>query len=206
MESPLLNLNLDIFRKRAGKNQDLNNCFWGLTLSHRLLKYFDNSTLIFISTEIYDFLAHVLNSWFVLWSVFPEFLWHFLMISHNVAIYTLLTHSSVLAWRIPGTGEPGGLPSLGSHRVGHDWSDLAAAAALPCCFSVTSSSFATPRTVACQALCPWNFLGKNIGVGCHFLLQGIFLIQGSNPGLLHWQADALTSEPPGKPSTIILYT
>ena len=39
------------------------------------------------------------------------------------------THSSVLAWRIPGTGEPGGLPSMGSHTVGHDWSDLAAAAA-----------------------------------------------------------------------------
>ena len=39
------------------------------------------------------------------------------------------THSSVLAWRIPGTGEPGGLPSMGSHRVGHDWSDLAAVAA-----------------------------------------------------------------------------
>ena len=39
------------------------------------------------------------------------------------------THSSVLAWRIPGTGEPGGLPSTGSHRVRHDWSDLAAAAA-----------------------------------------------------------------------------
>ena len=37
------------------------------------------------------------------------------------------THSSVFAWRIPGTGEPGGLPSMGSHRVGHDWSDLAAA-------------------------------------------------------------------------------
>ena len=41
----------------------------------------------------------------------------------------MATHSSVLAWRIPGTAEPGGLPSLGSHRVGHDWSDLAAAAA-----------------------------------------------------------------------------
>ena len=41
----------------------------------------------------------------------------------------MATHSSVLAWRIPGTGEPGGLLSLGSHRVGHDWSDLAAAAA-----------------------------------------------------------------------------
>ena len=37
----------------------------------------------------------------------------------------MATHSSVLAWRIPGTGEPGGLPSMGSHRVGHDWSDLA---------------------------------------------------------------------------------
>ena len=41
----------------------------------------------------------------------------------------MATHSSVLSWRIPGTGEPGGLPSMGSHRVGHDWSDLAAAAA-----------------------------------------------------------------------------
>ena len=41
----------------------------------------------------------------------------------------MATHSSVLAWRIPGTGEPGGLPSMGPHRVGHDRSDLAAAAA-----------------------------------------------------------------------------
>ena len=41
----------------------------------------------------------------------------------------MATHSSVLAWRIPGTGEPGGLPSIGLHRVGHDLSDLAAAAA-----------------------------------------------------------------------------
>ena len=41
----------------------------------------------------------------------------------------MATHSSVLAWRIPGTGEPGGLPSMGSQRFGHDWSDLVAAAA-----------------------------------------------------------------------------
>ena len=41
----------------------------------------------------------------------------------------MATYSSVLALRIPGTGEPGGRPSMGSHRVGHDWSDLAAAAA-----------------------------------------------------------------------------
>ena len=38
----------------------------------------------------------------------------------------MASHSCVLACRIPGTGEPGGLPSMGSHRVGHDWSDLAA--------------------------------------------------------------------------------
>jgi len=41
----------------------------------------------------------------------------------------MATHSSVLAWRIPWTEEPGGLPSMGLHRVGHDWSDLAAVAA-----------------------------------------------------------------------------
>ena len=42
----------------------------------------------------------------------------------------MATQSSVLAWRIPGTGEPGGLPSLGSQRVRHDWGDLAAATEL----------------------------------------------------------------------------
>ena len=42
----------------------------------------------------------------------------------------MATHSSILTWRIPGTEEPGGLPSMGSHRVGHNWSDLAAAAAV----------------------------------------------------------------------------
>ena len=44
----------------------------------------------------------------------------------------MATHSSVFAWRIPGTREPGGLPSMGSHRVRHDWRDLAAAAAALC--------------------------------------------------------------------------
>ena len=39
-------------------------------------------------------------------------------------------HSNILDWKIPGTEEPGGLPSMGSHRVGPDWSDLAAAAAV----------------------------------------------------------------------------
>ena len=65
------------------------------------------------------------TSYFVL-----QFLWLFTLFfflhlrAHEKEI---ATHSSVLAWRIPGMGEPGGLLSLGSHRVGHDWSDLAAA-------------------------------------------------------------------------------
>ena len=45
------------------------------------------------------------------------------------------------------------------------------------------SDFVTPWTVVCQALCPWDYPGKNTGVGCHFLLQGIFPTQGLNPHL-----------------------
>ena len=52
------------------------------------------------------------------------FTFHFHALEKEMA-----THSSVLAWRIPGTGESGGLPSVGSHRVRHDWSDLAAVVA-----------------------------------------------------------------------------
>ena len=44
---------------------------------------------------------------------------------------------------------------------------------------------------------PWDFPGKNAGVGCHFLLQGIFPTQRWKPGLLHWQADSFTPESPG---------
>ena len=57
----------------------------------------------------------------------------------------MTTHSSSLAWRIPGMGEPGGLPSMGSHRVGHDWSDLAAAAA-------TDQKFLTGISVVLQSV------------------------------------------------------
>ena len=53
------------------------------------------------------------------------FTFHFHALEKDMA-----THSSVLAWRNPGTEEPGGLPSMGSRRVGHDWSDLAVAAVL----------------------------------------------------------------------------
>ena len=55
------------------------------------------------------------------------FTFHFHALEKEMA-----THSSVLAWRIPGTAEPGGLPSMGSHRVRHDWSDLAVAVHIWC--------------------------------------------------------------------------
>ena len=89
------------------------------------------------------------------------------------------THSSVLAWRIPGTGEPGGLSSMGSHRVGHDWSDLAA---------VTAA-------------------GQEYWSGCHALLQGIFLTQMWNLlCLLHWQLGSLPIVPLGKPKDVACAT
>ena len=158
----------------------------------------------------------------------------------------MATHSSVLAWRIPGTGEPGGLPSMGSHRVGRDWSDLAEAASITECFHAKSlqlcltlcdpmdcslpgssvhgitqvrilewvamfssrwPSWSRDQThiscwgevvllclvaQSCPTLCNptdcsppgssvhGDSLGKNTGVGCHVLLQGIFLTPGSN--------------------------
>ena len=62
----------------------------------------------------------------------------------------MATHSSVLAWRIPGTGKPGGLPSMGSHRVGHDGSDLAVAAAVDI-GNLISGSSALPSVITSQA-------------------------------------------------------
>ena len=63
---------------------------------------------------------------------------------------------------------------------------------------------ATPWAVARQApVSMGNSRGKNTGVGCHVLLQGIFQIQGLNPGLPHCRRILLQSEPPGKPLAIL---
>ena len=62
-----------------------------------------------------------------------------------------ITHSSVLAWRIPGTGEPGGLPSMGLHRVRYDWSDLAAAA--------VAAASAPVLPLCIQGWFPWRLIG-----------------------------------------------
>ena len=62
-------------------------------------------------------------------------------------------------------------------------------------------SFQPHGLYSTRLLCPWDFPGKNTGMGCHFLLQGIFLTQGKNLHLLcllHWQADCLPLAPPGK--------
>ena len=59
--------------------------------------------------------------------------------------------------------------------------------------------FVAPRTVAHQACRPWDFLGKNSGGGCYFLIQGIFPTQVSNLCLLHWQASSLPLSYQGSP-------
>ena len=74
---------------------------------------------------------------------------------------------------------------------------------LPCVHTLNHVQFfATPWTVAHQAPLSVGFKDKHTGAGCHFLFQGIFLTQDSNPCLLcllHWQADCLPIVPPGKP-------
>ena len=71
----------------------------------------------------------------------------------------MATHSSVLAWRIPGKGEPGGLPSLRSRRVGHDWGDFS-----------SSITLSTDRQIAS------NSSPNNLPNSCFYASSGIFLI------------------------------
>ena len=86
----------------------------------------------------------------------------------------MATHSSVLAWRISGAGEPGGLPSMGSHRVRHDWSDLAAAAASPIPFPVPfllhslltlSFTWSIPKNQTFFCLCVFIYDFPSVPVG-----------------------------------------
>ena len=94
----------------------------------------------------------------------------------------MATHSSVLAWRIPGTAEPGGLPSLGSHRVGHDWSDLAAAAA---------AAAAWKRRIA-NNLRTYSFLFLTVKTGTKVIIRDI-----ARHGRAHREAVVFMSKKPG---------
>ena len=110
------------------------------------------------------------------------FTFHFHALEKEMA-----TYSSVLAWRIPGMAGPGGLPSMGSHRVGHDWRNLAVASSYKYIESIVHES----HSVMSNSLwphrlhSPWNSPGQNTGVGSCSLLQRIFPTQGSNPGVLY---------------------
>ena len=149
---------------------------WGLTLSLWVSKTCAFSItwpvfwgpFSFSLLSIYSFIVFPLEFIFILLFIFIfrfslvicftytsnfTFTFHFHALEKEMA-----THSSVLAWRIPGTGEPGGLLSVGSHRVGHDWSDLAAAAAAAAAYS--QIYFASWKKVNLYSLHLNWFLGK----------------------------------------------
>ena len=86
------------------------------------------------------------------------FTFHFHALEKEMA-----THSSVLAWRIPGTEEPSGLPSMGSHRVRHDWSNLAAAAA-------AAAANQSQGTFVSSSV-KWAGCHLSWGLSCHSVLR-----------------------------------
>ena len=125
------------------------------------------------------------------------FTFHFHALEKEMA-----THSSILAWRIPGTGEPGGLLSMGSHRVGDDWSDLAAAAATYLKFFIFSDGKVRQSgdiwlfrsripKVLCTCLWMWvlvvrvslriviTYLGINLGIITHSVIVCFFFFSFS---------------------------
>ena len=83
------------------------------------------------------------------------FTFHFHALEKEMA-----THSRVIAWRIQGTGEPGGLLSMGLHRVGHDWSDLAAAAVQLVLTPMLIYHHENPRVLKHYAKCTLHVLCK----------------------------------------------
>ena len=99
----------------------------------------------------------------------------------NMDIYSFFLQQTNLL-----IGKESKISSLHSFRLS---SPLQAAPHMCVCVSCSVlSDFLQPHGLKPTRLfCPWNSLGKNTGVGCHFLLQGIFLTQGSNLGLLHWR-------------------
>ena len=101
----------------------------------------------------------------------------------------LATHSSILDWRIPWTEEPWWATV---HRVAKSQTRLSDFTFtflknyVHVCSVIRLCPTVQPHRVQpAMLLCPWNFPGKSTGAGCHFLLQGIFLTQGLNPGLPH---------------------
>ena len=90
----------------------------------------------------------------------------------------MATHSSVLAWRIPGTVEPGGLSSVGSHRVGHDWSDLA-------CMHALEKEMATHSSVLAWRIPGTEEPGWLLSMGSHRVRHNWSDLAAEEPGGLH---------------------
>ena len=101
----------------------------------------------------------------------------------------MATHSSVLAWRIPGMAEPGGLLSMGSHRVGHDWSDLAAAATAACIIVWKHTVLGRGAIAVLDASCVCHLLYVRsvfTSCACNLPLENklsLFLSQQSSAGI-----------------------
>ena len=148
------------------------------------------------------------------WTIVHQLLL-FMEFSRQELEKAMAPHSRTLAWKIPWTEEPSGLLSMGSLRVGHNWA-TSFHFSLSCIVEgdgnpLQCSCLENPRDGEAGSLPSmgshrvrhdWSDLaaaGKNTGVGCYFILQGIFPPQGLNPcllHLLHWQVDSLTLLPP----------
>ena len=117
------------------------------------------------------------------------FTFHFHALEKEMA-----THSNVLAWRISGTGEPGGLPSLGSHRVGHDWSGLAAAAAVGEAKDAVKHLTSTRKTPTTKNDPAPNVNSATIEKPCLRKWRMLFeCFEGRHEFLLKWIRSAITS-------------
>ena len=143
--------------------------------------------------EVIQHQVETMSTWWyynLLWLAFPRPLWLFSH-SHLLSLWILLSVSLSFCLFL-------------LFSMSHSFT-------CPCVCSVAQScpTLCDPWNIACQVLCPWDSLGKNTGVGCHALLQGIFLTQGLNSHLsclLHWRASSLPPAPPGKPSHAHTYT
>ena len=129
------------------------------------------------------------------------FTFHFHALEKEMA-----THSSVLAWRIPGTGEPGGLPSMESHRVGHDWSDLAAVVPCPVLTVASWTAYRFLRRQARWSGIPisWRIFQFVViytvkGFGITNKVVDVFIGEGDGTPLQYSCLENPMEEEPGRP-------
>ena len=131
-------------KKNLSKNQRLFKLTLGISHSNKLvfspwkLQAFSKLDNLFLEGSITELWKSILTS-VPLTHIFYKNKVNYTYASEKA----MAPHFNTLAWRIPGTGEPGGLPSMGSHRVGHDWSHLVAAAAAYLCVLSQILTFST---------------------------------------------------------------